>query len=259
MKKNLILFSIFFSNVSFANELQNESPIIDCIFVKQGNKVLIQEGKNCNTEYSPNSTFKIPLAIIGFETDILKSRHTPVWKPKKPLSFLKYYHDDAHSPLSWIRFSVVWYSQILTQKLGMTKLQEYIDKFNYGNKDLSGDVNQENGLTQSWLSSSLKITPVAQIEFIEKLAKNQLPVSKKSQEQTKDLIKLMEESSLANWWSMHGKTGGGSVSGVKEGYFVGFAEKNGEIVSFVIHATNSTGVKAKKFLIEKMITSGIFN
>ncbi len=265
MKKFFIfLVPFLIINLSFAS-----AETIDCILIKQGNKTLIKEGKGCNEYYSPNSSFKIPLAVIGFESKILKDRHNPVWKPQKPVTFLKYYHDSEQSPSSWMRFSVVWYSQILTQKLGMKKFQMYVDKFNYGNRNLSGDIGKNNGLNEAWLSSSLKITPIEQIEFIEKLAKNELPVSKKSQEQAKDLIKLMEESNWCNWWSIHGKTGSSDFdkSNHREGYFVGFGEKNGEIISFVIHVSGKVGnksekvggIEAKKILMNKMIKEGIFN
>ncbi len=102
---------------------------------------------------------------------------------------MKYFHDGEQSPSSWMRWFMPWYSQILTQKIGMKKFQEYINKLIYGNKDLSGDNGQNNGLTDSWLSSSLKIIPYQQIEFIEKLAKNELQFSKESQMKAKDLIK----------------------------------------------------------------------
>ncbi|MEN9782613.1 MAG: hypothetical protein RL208_766, partial [Pseudomonadota bacterium] len=220
------------------------------------------------TPYSPNSSFKIPLAVMGFESGILKTAHNPIWKPRKPVTFLKYYHDGEQSPSSWMRWSMPWYSQILTQKLGMNKFQEYINKLNYGNIDLSGDDGKNNGLTEAWLSSSLKITPLQQIEFIEKLAKNELQFSKKAQIKTKDLIKLMEAGSWSGW-NLHGKTGSSDFDkvNIREGYFIGFAQKGDEIVSFVIHASGVTGdksakiggVQVKKILLDMMIKERIFD
>lgn len=84
---------------------------------------------------------------MGFESGILKTAHNPVWKSQKPVTFLKYYHDGEQSPSSWMRWSIPWYSRILTQKLGMKKFQDYINKLDYGNKDLSGDEGKNNGLT----------------------------------------------------------------------------------------------------------------
>jgi len=240
----------------------------DCILIKQNDKFLIQEGKGCNTPYSPNSSFKIPLAVMGFESGILLTAHHPIWKPQKPVTFLKYYHDGEQSPSSWMRWSMPWYSQILTQKMGMKKFTRYINSMNYGNMDLSGDKGKNNGLTDSWLSSSLKITPIQQIEFIDKLARDTLSFSKQSQIKTKDLIKFME-AGYWNGWNLHGKTGSSDFDkvNIREGYFVGFAEKNGEIISYVIHTSGDIGDKsaktgglqAKKILLDKMIEERIFN
>jgi beta-lactamase class D len=237
---------------------------VDCFLVKDGDKILINEGQNCDIRYSPASTFKIPLAIMGYESGILKDRHSPVWTPKNPVNYLKYHHDGPQSPSSWMRFSVVWYSQILTSKLGADKFQKYIDKINYGNKDLSGNYGKNDGLTESWISSSLLISPLEQVEFIEKLAQNQLPFSEGSQNKTKDLMKLMEESLLSEGYSIHGKTGTDVDKKTQErrGYFVGFAEKkegkNNKIISFAIHITGEKdskvgGIYAKKTAIDRMM------
>ncbi|WP_395665412.1 penicillin-binding transpeptidase domain-containing protein [Methylocella sp.] len=42
-------------------------------------------------------------------------------------------------PTSWLANSVVWYSQKLTRALGMETFQRYVDAFDYGDRNLSGD------------------------------------------------------------------------------------------------------------------------
>ena len=51
----------------------------------------------------------------------------------------------------------MWLSQLLTPQLEMPKIKNYLQKFNYGNQDFSADVGKNNGLTNAWLNSSLKI------------------------------------------------------------------------------------------------------
>ena len=97
-KKLFILFLtslLLFSGYAVASD-----AVLDCMIVKNENKIIIQEGKNCNTLYSPNSTFKIPLAVIGFESGELVGRHTPIWMSRKPITFLKSFHQGEHSPSS---------------------------------------------------------------------------------------------------------------------------------------------------------------
>ncbi|WP_410016997.1 penicillin-binding transpeptidase domain-containing protein [Pseudomonas sp. 7P_10.2_Bac1] len=52
--------------------------------------------------------------------------------------------------------------------------------FGFGNADLSGDPGGSNGLDRSWISSSLKISPLEQLHFQEKIARRELHVSELS-------------------------------------------------------------------------------
>jgi len=257
--KNIAIFLPIFVFITFRVSAQTNN-MVDCFIVKEETKYLINEGENCNTRYSPASTFKIPLALIGYESGILKDENHPIWKSEKPITFLKDYWSKEKTPASWMRYSIVWYSQMLTTKLGIKNLQKYIDKLNYGNRDLSGNAGMNDGLTQSWLSSSLLISPLEQINFIELLAKNDLPFSKKSQMETKNLIRLFDESLLSNGWILYGKTGTDidKKTGERRGYFVGFGTKDKRIISFAIHTSadkNSkvSGIYSKKIAIDRMM------
>ena len=91
----------------------------------------------------------------------------------------------SHNPSLWMTNSCVWYSRLITPKIGKEKFKEYIMKFHYGNQDLSGDKDRDNGLTHSWLSSSLEISPEEQVAFLQNLVNRQLPVSSKAYNMTK--------------------------------------------------------------------------
>ncbi|KJW02328.1 penicillin binding transpeptidase domain protein [Rickettsia endosymbiont of Ixodes pacificus] len=87
-----------------------------------------------------------------------------------------------------MKTSCVWYSQVITKELGIEKFRDYVTKFDYGNRDISGDKGKNNGLTNAGLSSSLEISPEEQLAFLQKLAENKLPVSVKAQEMTKNIL-----------------------------------------------------------------------
>ncbi len=95
--KNLLAlyFIIFFVIISKAN-----AENIDCFIVKDAQNYLINEGKKCDVRYSPASTFKIPLALIGYESGILKDENHPIWKSKKPITFLQDYWSGEKTPAS---------------------------------------------------------------------------------------------------------------------------------------------------------------
>ena len=133
--------------------------------------------------------------------------------------------------------SVVWYSREITRRLGAARFQSCIDGFDYGNRDLSGDPGENNGLTNAWLSSSLKISPVEQTAFLRRLLGRQLPVSKAAMDQTEA---IMPQFPLPDGWTAYGKTGTGFQPGPdgkpdrdrQFGWFVGWAQKGARRVVF---------------------------
>jgi beta-lactamase class D len=201
-------------------------------------KVLKQEG-DCATRVTPASTFKIPLAVIGFDQAFLKTPHEPV------LTFKKGDPDWGGAdwkrptdPERWLKYSVVWYSQRITHALGERTLTDYARSFGYGNADFSGDAGKNNGLDRAWIASSLKISPQEQIGFLTKLAKRALPVKPEAMEQA--LASMETLPIAAPGWQVRGKTGMAyprSATGTFDygrpwGWFVGVAEQGDRKVVF---------------------------
>lgn len=210
-----------------------------CFLANENNQVIKKDGGDCNTRYAPESTFKIALSLMGYDSGILEYETKPSFAFRKTNDFAINICKEAHNPRTWIRDSCVWYSQVLTKRLGMNKFKNYVINLDYGNKDVSGDKGQNNGLTRSWLSSSLQISSKEQIEFLQKIIDNKLPISTKSQAITKQILFIQE---LPGGWKLFGKTGTGMQQDnnllkteLQHGWFVGWIEKNGRIIVFANH------------------------
>ncbi len=244
-------FTIFVTLFSFVT-LESKA-FEQCFIAKESGKIVKQIG-NCSKEHSPYSTFKIAIAVMGFDSGILKSPQSPTIQAPKELdpkfyNLKKYpiqaFAARAQTPASWMQYSVIWYSQEITKKLGDQKFAEYVEKLNYGNKDVSG------GLLQAWLGSSLKITPLQQVEFVEKLSERKLPVAKLAQN---GAVEIMKMEDIYNSWKMYGKTGSSSV----DGWFVGYIEKNNRRIIFAQYleakdAAISAGRLAKEVAKDNLI------
>jgi beta-lactamase class D len=50
----------------------------NCFIAKENNEILKREG-DCTTAYGPQSTFKVILSLIGFDSGILKDETSPTW------------------------------------------------------------------------------------------------------------------------------------------------------------------------------------
>ncbi len=199
-------------------------------------KLLKQEGV-CDKRITPASTFKIAISLMGYDAGFLKDEHTPALPFRQGYAAWMASWRTTTDPASWIKNSVVWYSQQITQALGAERFKHYVASFRYGNQDVSGDPGKHNGLTRAWLSSSLEISPLEQLSFLERLVNRKLPVSPRAYDMT-SRITLIEI--LPNGWEVHGKTGTGAPIGPDGkqdtshiyGWFVGWATKGGRTVVF---------------------------
>jgi beta-lactamase class D len=173
---------------------------------------------------------------MGFDSGVLKDPHTP------SLPYLAEYNrpereHETTDPTIWLKDSIVWYSQHLTRELGMEKFQSYVDRFGYGNRDLSGNPGKNDGLTQAWLVSSRRISPVEQAQFLQKFLHRDLGVS----DQAYDMTLASMPEFAAGDWKVHGKTGSGNpykADGTADaekqlGWFIGWADKGARKIVFV--------------------------
>lgn len=199
-------------------------------------RVLAKQGL-CATRHSPASTFKIALSLMGFDAGILKSPEAPVLEPGADADTSREVTRGPQTPATWIRNSVVWYSQALVRELGAERVQHYLEAFAYGSENMSGVPDGPEPLTHFWISSSLRISPREQVDFLRRMLKGELPVSEKAVHETMKLLVVDEQPA---GWLLFGKTGTGNSplpDGKPDprrplGWFVGFAQKDGRTVAF---------------------------
>ena len=59
-----------------------------------------------------------------------------------------------------------WYFESIDKQLGSSTINSYLQQIGYGNKNISGDF------SSYWMQSSLKISPVEQVELLKNLYRN---------------------------------------------------------------------------------------
>ncbi|WP_059412373.1 class D beta-lactamase [Cupriavidus basilensis] len=199
-------------------------------------RLLTQEG-DCGTRVTPASTFKLPISLMGFDAGLLVDAHAPAMPYRAEYGDRNPARRVTTDPASWMKNSIVWYSQQVTRQLGETRFRRYVDAFQYGNRDVTGNPGRHDGLTHAWLGASLRISPLEQVAFLRKVVRRELPVSARAYDMTSRISAL---GTLANGWAVHGKTGTGAprlADGGEDwdhayGWFVGWAEKDGRGVVF---------------------------
>ena len=71
-----------------------------CFIVKNGNQV-IQRSGDCTTRYAPCSTFKIPLALMGYDLGILKNQKQPQYSFQPESDVFPEISKDGQTPQNW--------------------------------------------------------------------------------------------------------------------------------------------------------------
>lgn len=165
------------------------------------------------TRIAPASTFKIYSALFGLESGEITPEQSMIsWNGEN------YIYDlwNADQTLeSAMQNSVTWYFQALDQQIGLPSIKEYVQKIGYGNQVIEGDT------SSYWLNSALRISPIEQVEMLNKLYYNQFGFSPENIKAVKDSIRLYS----TNDGTLSGKTGTEESDGKNmSGWFIGYVK-----------------------------------
>jgi len=208
-----------------------------------GTKATIEYGgEECDVRTSPASTFKIPNALIGLDTGILKDESTVIaWDGVKRWNE-NWNRDHSLSTAMW--YSVLPYFQKLAGEVGVERYRAYLAAFQYGNADPSGEVDM------FWLNNTLQISPREETRFLAALYEGRLPVSEHAASTVKRILELRGEArerqrdrlpfvdELPEGARLSGKTGSHVPDEGKRGeldvvgWFVGAVEREGRTYVF---------------------------
>jgi beta-lactamase class D len=134
----------------------------------------------CGQRFAPQSTFKVPHALAALDAGVVAGPDTVFKYDGHEVPFAAWKRD--HTLASAMRYSVVWYFQRIAEQLGADRERQYLEKFDYGNRDPSS------GLTTFWLGESLRISPDEQARFLTRLFTDDLPVSPRAMKIVRDIL-----------------------------------------------------------------------
>ncbi|ANE48683.1 beta-lactamase [Paenibacillus swuensis] len=188
------------------------------------------------TRYTPESSFKIPNALIGLEEQAVADEYEVKRWDGVVRAFETWNRD--HSLASAMRQSAIWFYQDLARYIGPVAMQRHVDEMQYGNRDISG------GIDTFWLNSSLKISAREQVDFIEDLVEETLPVQKQHMKTVKRMMIAEEQDE----YTVHGKTGT-RLSDMGLGWFVGYVETDKDTWVFATNV-DSSGTVARNITMD---------
>jgi beta-lactamase class D len=190
------------------------------IYDLNNNRTYEHNSSRNTTPMIPLSTFKIFNAMVALETGIVPddvavltwdgiNRNIEAWNRDTNLR-------------QGFKNSTVWFYQVLARRVGYKRMQGFIDKVGYGNRQIG---TQEN-IDRFWLEGPLQITPKAQIDFLQRLYRNNLPFSQRTMNLVKEIMVIEQTPD----YILRGKTGLSNFPGL--GWFVGYLEQNQNVYFF---------------------------
>jgi beta-lactamase class D len=164
--------------------------------------------------------------VIALETGVVGDPDKDVFKWDGVVRSIEGWNRD-HTLRSAVAASAVPVYQEIARRIGAERMQKYVDLFEYGNRDIGG------GIDQFWLTGNLRIDPIQQIDFVDRLRRGALPVSKRSQELVRDILPVTKWGDAV----IRAKTGlvGAELGKPSLGWLVGWAEKAGASTVFALN------------------------
>lgn len=200
---------------------------------------------------SPNSTYKIYNALFGLESGVITpDKSQMVWKGEiYPFEDWNK-NQDLNSAMA---NSVNWYFQNIDQALGAATLEKYIKEIGYGNENTDG------AFPSYWLESSLKISPIEQVELLTNFYNNRFDFNPDNIDAVKDSIFLSSSSTGC----LYGKTGTGRVDDQDiNGWFIGYVETTDHTCFFATNIQaneNASGSNASQITLSILSDLNILN
>nr|6PQI_A Chain A, Class D Carbapenemase OXA-48 [Klebsiella pneumoniae]6PQI_B Chain B, Class D Carbapenemase OXA-48 [Klebsiella pneumoniae]6PQI_C Chain C, Class D Carbapenemase OXA-48 [Klebsiella pneumoniae]6PQI_D Chain D, Class D Carbapenemase OXA-48 [Klebsiella pneumoniae]6PSG_A Chain A, Class D Carbapenemase OXA-48 [Klebsiella pneumoniae]6PSG_B Chain B, Class D Carbapenemase OXA-48 [Klebsiella pneumoniae]6PSG_C Chain C, Class D Carbapenemase OXA-48 [Klebsiella pneumoniae]6PSG_D Chain D, Class D len=179
--------------------------------------------KRANQAFLPASTFKIPNSLIALDLGVVKDEHQ-VFKWDGQTRDIATWNRD-HNLITAMKYSVVPVYQEFARQIGEARMSKMLHAFDYGNEDISGNVDS------FWLDGGIRISATEQISFLRKLYHNKLHVSERSQR----IVKQAMLTEANGDYIIRAKTGYSTRIEPKIGWWVGWVELDDNVWFFAMN------------------------
>jgi len=190
------------------------------------NKYHVYNSTRASTRFYPASTFKILNTIAAFEIGVVEDEAFLLkWDG---ISGVMPSHKQDHTLGLAFSNSTLWFYQEIARRIGVEKMQEIINKANFGNRTIGDQVDK------FWLEGPLKISALESIEFLKAIYLETLPFSKATFTKAKKIF-IVEETDK---YILRSKTGTTVVDGEQLAWYVGYIEQLDNTYFFVMNISS---------------------
>ncbi|MBF9304138.1 beta-lactam sensor/signal transducer BlaR1 [Staphylococcus epidermidis] len=249
------------TDYNYKKPLQSDYQILDesknfgsnsgsfVMYSMKKDKYYIYNEKESRKRYSPDSTYKIYLALFGLDRHIISDKNSRMSLNHNHYPFDSWNKDQDLNTA--IQNSVNWYFERISNQLSKNYTSDQLKQLNYGNKNLGS-------YKAYWLEDSLKISNLEQVIVLKNMMEQNNHFSKNEKKQLSSSLLIRKNEN----YELYGKTGTGIVNGkYNNGWFVGYVITNHDKYYFSTHLSDekASGENAK-FINEKILKEmGVLN
>ncbi|WP_101021938.1 beta-lactam sensor/signal transducer BlaR1 [Staphylococcus epidermidis] len=249
------------TDYNYKKPLQSDYQILDesknfgsnsgsfVMYSMKKDKYYIYNEKESRKRYSPDSTYKIYLALFGLDRHIISDKNSRMSWNHNHYPFDSWNKDQDLNTA--IQNSVNWYFERISNQLSKNYTSDQLKQLNYGNKNLGS-------YKTYWLEDSLKISNLEQVIVLKNMMEQNNHFSKNEKKQLSSSLLIRKNEN----YELYGKTGTGIVNGkYNNGWFVGYVITNHDKYYFSTHLSDekASGENAK-FINEKILKEmGVLN
>lgn len=249
------------TDYNYKKPLQSDYQILDesknfgsnsgsfVMYSMKKDKYYIYNEKESRKRYSPDSTYKIYLALFGLDRHIISDKNSRMSWNHNHYPFDSWNKDQDLNTA--IQNSVNWYFERISNQLSKNYTSDQLKQLNYGNKNLRS-------YKAYWLEDSLKISNLEQVIVLKNMMEQNNHFSKNEKKQLSSSLLIRKNEN----YELYGKTGTGIVNGkYNNGWFVGYVITNHDKYYFSTHLSDekASGENAK-FINEKILKEmGVLN
>ncbi|HCW7558643.1 TPA: beta-lactam sensor/signal transducer BlaR1 [Staphylococcus aureus] len=249
------------TDYNYKKPLQSDYQILDesknfgsnsgsfVMYSMKKDKYYIYNEKESRKRYSPDSTYKIYLALFGLDRHIISDKNSRMSWNHNHYPFDSWNKDQDLNTA--IQNSVNWYFERISNQLSKNYTSDQLKQLNYGNKNLGS-------YKAYWLEDSLKISNLEQVIVLKNMMEQINHFSKNEKKQLSSSLLIRKNEN----YELYGKTGTGIVNGkYNNGWFVGYVITNHDKYYFSTHLSDekASGENAK-FINEKILKEmGVLN
>ncbi|AXP51659.1 beta-lactam sensor/signal transducer BlaR1 [Staphylococcus aureus] len=249
------------TDYNYKKPLQSDYQILDesknfgsnsgsfVMYSMKKDKYYIYNEKESRKRYSPDSTYKIYLALFGLDRHIISDKNSRMSWNHNHYPFDSWNKDQDLNTA--IQNSVNWYFERISNQLSKNYTSDQLKQLNYGNKNLGS-------YKAYWLEDSLKISNLEQVIVLKNMMEQNNHFSKNEKKQLSSSLLIRKNEN----YELYGKIGTGIVNGkYNNGWFVGYVITNHDKYYFSTHLSDekASGENAK-FINEKILKEmGVLN